>query len=186
MEKGKLRQAALQLSVKLVCLHKKKFLKNQLARAGTGIGANIHEANCAESPTDFIHKLKTPLKECHVTEYWLHVRSATCPELSAQAKDLRKEAESIRRMLIRSIRTCQNNLENRLIELSAEKRVKLPPSGGSENKAYISSCLPLGQAGREKAFIADVDGAEIGLYLQQGLVRVVFRQHLFQIFPLPE
>ncbi|MBE6410154.1 MAG: four helix bundle protein [Akkermansiaceae bacterium] len=115
MERGKLRQDALQLSVKLVCLYdvidKKAFLKNQLARAGTSIGANIHEADYAESPTDFIHKLKIALKECHETEYWLHVLAATCPELAEQAKELRREAGSIRRMLISSIRTCQNNIE---------------------------------------------------------------------------
>ena len=91
MERGKLRQDALQLSVKLVCLYdvidKKAFLKNQLARAGTSIGANIHEADYAESPTDFIHKLKIALKECHETEYWLHVLAATCPELGCGGLD---------------------------------------------------------------------------------------------------
>ena len=103
----------MQLSIKLVCLHdnieRKAFLKNQLARSGTSIGANIYEADYAESPTDFVHKLKLALKECHETEYWLQLLAATCPELEDQANNLRYEAGIIRRMLISSIRTCQNN-----------------------------------------------------------------------------
>ena len=91
--------------------YKEYVLSKQLLRSGTSIGANIHEADYAESPTDFIHKLKIALKECHETEYWLHVLAATCPELAEQAKELRRESGSIRRMLISSIRTCQNNIE---------------------------------------------------------------------------
>ena len=38
---------------------KRKFvIANQLLKAGTSIGANIHEAQNAESRADFIHKVK--------------------------------------------------------------------------------------------------------------------------------
>ena len=116
MEKGKIKRAALELSAKLVHLYdnieRKGFLKNQLARAGTSIGANVHEAEYAESKVDFIHKLKIALKECNETEYWLQVLATTCPNLTQISQELRYDAGVIRRMLIASIKTCQGNTEN--------------------------------------------------------------------------
>lgn len=50
----------------------KKFnLSNQLFRSGTSIGANVKEAQNAESKADFIHKMKIAIKEAEETEYWL-------------------------------------------------------------------------------------------------------------------
>lgn len=50
----------------------KKFnLANQLFRSGTSIGANVREAQNAESKADFIHKMKIAAKEADETEYWL-------------------------------------------------------------------------------------------------------------------
>ncbi|MFY0673730.1 MAG: four helix bundle protein [Bacteroidia bacterium] len=51
---------------------KKKFvISRQLLKSGTSIGANIREAQGAESKKDFIHKLKISYKEAEETEYWL-------------------------------------------------------------------------------------------------------------------
>ncbi len=47
--------------------------KNQLERSATSIGANIREANYAQSKADFISKLHISLKECYETEYWIEV-----------------------------------------------------------------------------------------------------------------
>lgn len=44
-------------------------IANQLLKSGTSIGANIHEAQSAESIIDFIHKLKIADKEAVETEY---------------------------------------------------------------------------------------------------------------------
>ena len=51
--------------------NKKYVLSHQLLKSGTSIGANIKEAQNAESKNDFIHKLKIALKEVDETEYWL-------------------------------------------------------------------------------------------------------------------
>ena len=48
-------------------------LVNQLERSATSIGANIHEANYAQSKNDFIAKMQIALKECYETEYWLEL-----------------------------------------------------------------------------------------------------------------
>ena len=50
---------------------KKFVIARQLLKSGTSIGANIREAQGAESKADFIHKLKIAAKEAEETEYWL-------------------------------------------------------------------------------------------------------------------
>jgi four helix bundle protein len=45
-------------------------LANQVCRSGTSIGANIREAQRAESKADFIHKMSIALKEAEETDYW--------------------------------------------------------------------------------------------------------------------
>lgn len=50
---------------------KKYPLANQIFRSGTSVGANVWEAQNAESKADFIHKLKIAAKEADETQYWL-------------------------------------------------------------------------------------------------------------------
>jgi len=51
--------------------NRKYVIARQLLRAGTAIGANIMEAQNAESKADFIHKMKIAAKEADETQYWL-------------------------------------------------------------------------------------------------------------------
>jgi four helix bundle protein len=52
--------------------NKRQFVfSNQLLRSGTSIGANVFEAQYAESRLDFIHKMKIAQKEANETLYWL-------------------------------------------------------------------------------------------------------------------
>jgi four helix bundle protein len=51
--------------------NKKFVIANQLLKSGTSIGANIREAQNAESKADFIHKFKISAKEIEETIYWL-------------------------------------------------------------------------------------------------------------------
>jgi four helix bundle protein len=46
---------------------KKYIVARQVLRSGTSIGANIMEAQSAESKVDFVHKLKIADKEAHET-----------------------------------------------------------------------------------------------------------------------
>jgi four helix bundle protein len=50
---------------------RKYVIAKQLLKSGTSIGANVREAQNAESKLDFIHKMKIALKEVDETEYWL-------------------------------------------------------------------------------------------------------------------
>ncbi len=46
-------------------------MSSQVFRSGTSIGANIREAQNAESKADFVHKFKISAKEADELEYWL-------------------------------------------------------------------------------------------------------------------
>ncbi|MFT4599980.1 MAG: four helix bundle protein [Arenicella sp.] len=50
---------------------KKYVIGKQLLKSGTSIGANLHEAQNAESKADFIHKVKIAAKEIEETKYWI-------------------------------------------------------------------------------------------------------------------
>ena len=83
-------------------------LKNQLERSATSIGANIREANYAQSTADFISKLQIALKECYETEYWLellHKLGILSPE---SLKQVTHACGSIRRMFVSSVTTLKN------------------------------------------------------------------------------
>ena len=56
---------------------KSSYMTYQLARAGTSVGANIHEAQYAQSKKDFIAKLEIALKESNETSYWLKLMYET-------------------------------------------------------------------------------------------------------------
>ena len=48
-------------------------LADQLLRSGISIGANVREAQNAESKADFIHKMKIAAKEADEVEYYLQL-----------------------------------------------------------------------------------------------------------------
>ena len=50
-----------------------RVLSYQLAKAATSVGANLHEANVAQTIPDFIAKCSNALKEAHETAYWLRL-----------------------------------------------------------------------------------------------------------------
>jgi four helix bundle protein len=50
---------------------RKYVIARQLLRSGTSIGANVREAQNAESRQDFVHKFKIAAKEAEEVEYWL-------------------------------------------------------------------------------------------------------------------
>lgn len=74
---------------------KKYVVARQLLKSATSIGANIREAQNAESKADFIHKLKISAKEADETEYWLELcqlskKYPNCDNLIEQNQELIK------------------------------------------------------------------------------------------------
>ena len=102
-------ELSIEFAVKIVKLtdeiQGKGVLKNQILKSGTSIGANIHEANYAQSKADFISKLQIALKECYETEYWLKLFSKTNIIDANTYSELQNDCGKIRRVLISSINT---------------------------------------------------------------------------------
>lgn len=48
-------------------------MSDQMMRAGTAVGASYGEAQYAESDSDYVHKLKVTMKECHEVIYWIEL-----------------------------------------------------------------------------------------------------------------
>ena len=79
---------------------------NQLLRSGVSIGANISEAQFAESRADFIHKLSIALKEANETQYWLYLLSQVQDNLIV--KNLYTESKELCALLVASIKTLKS------------------------------------------------------------------------------
>lgn len=86
---------------------KSSYMINQLARAGTSVGANIHEAQYAQSKKDFISKLEIALKESNETSYWLKLMHETRRIDDAAYQNAEKLCGNIRRLLIASCKTAK-------------------------------------------------------------------------------
>lgn len=89
---------------------RKFIVAKQLIRCGTSIGANVSEAQNAESKADFIHKLKIAAKEADETEYWLEIchQSENYPD----CEELLAKIHSIKKVLSKIIATSKNNRIN--------------------------------------------------------------------------
>ncbi len=92
---------------------KSSYMLDQLARAGTSVGANIHEAQYAHSKADFIAKLEIALKEANETSYWLKLLFETNRIEESDYSNTEKLCGNIRRILIASCNTAKNNSENK-------------------------------------------------------------------------
>jgi len=67
----------------------------QLIGAGTGIGSNYCEADCAESNKDFIHKMAIANKEAKESKFFLRMVVKACPENKQEGQKLWKEAHEL-------------------------------------------------------------------------------------------
>ncbi len=82
---------------------KKWSLSNQILRAALSVGANVKEAQNAESKNDFIHKMKIAAKEADELEYYFEVCNAS--NLLPDAKELLEKVQTICRVLNKIIGT---------------------------------------------------------------------------------
>jgi len=82
---------------------KKFIVARQILRSGTSIGANVVEAQNAESKQDFIHRMKIAAKEADETDYWL--RLCEFSESFPTDKALQEKLLSVRNILSKIIST---------------------------------------------------------------------------------
>lgn len=87
-------------------------LVNQLLRAGTSVGANIHEAQYAQGTKDFISKLEIALKECNESEYWIDLLYEVGNISKEEADKISNNCIELRRMLVSSVTKLKKKLNN--------------------------------------------------------------------------
>jgi four helix bundle protein len=76
---------------------------SQIIGSGTSIGANVEEAQAAESKADFIHKYRVALKEARETKYWLRLIVGANLIVENSVVGLRTEADEISRVIAQII-----------------------------------------------------------------------------------
>ena len=77
-----------------------RTLSKQLLRSGTSVGANVREAQSAQSDRDFIHKLEIALKEARETQYWLEILLESELIENPKFSPLLEEANEIGKILV--------------------------------------------------------------------------------------
>jgi len=84
--------------------NKKFVIANQLLKCGTSVGANIREAQNAESKADFIHKFKISAKEIEESFYWLELCkfSDNYPNVDALIDQLTNISRIVNKIIITS------------------------------------------------------------------------------------
>jgi four helix bundle protein len=82
-------------------------LANQVCRSGTSIGANIREAQRAQSKADFIHKMNIALKEAEETDYWFMLIDRKILKIPVK---LKRELDELIRLLVAIIKSAKKQV----------------------------------------------------------------------------
>lgn len=100
----------INLSRRLNADYAERHIGQQLLRSGTAPLSHHGEAQAAESPADFIHKLRLALKELRESERWLKLikRAKMLPQSKEQAT-LLDETDQLIRIFVASIATAEKH-----------------------------------------------------------------------------
>ncbi len=110
-------QKSFEFAVKIVRLKdyliessKEYDIARQLLRSGTSIGANVAEAQQAQSQADFLTKMNIALKETTETKFWLRLLIATNKLSKEETETIIQDCIEIEKMLYAIVRTTKNNI----------------------------------------------------------------------------
>ena len=90
---------------------KEFVLSKQLLRSGTSIGANVREAEQAQSKHDFIHKLSIAIKEANETLYWLEPLGQSVYLKKAEFESIYQDCIELIKLLTSIIKKSKVNIE---------------------------------------------------------------------------
>ncbi len=112
MEQVDIRGMTFQFALDIVDLYRDGISSNefvlskQVLRSGTSIGANVEEAQAAQSKRDFTAKMSIASKEARETQYWLRlIKESKIIAKSTRLDDLILKNESIIRVLTKIVKT---------------------------------------------------------------------------------
>ena len=108
---------SVDFAIKSVVIYKKVLklfnefvLTKQFLRSSTAIGALVKEAEHAQSPADFIHKMNIALKEANETEYWVLLLFKGGYFTEDEYNEYTKEANELIRILASIVKTSKEKL----------------------------------------------------------------------------
>ena len=84
-----------------------KHIALQIMRSGTSPAPNYGEARGAESPADFVHKLRIVLKELNETSIWLRIIGRSRMLRSELIRDIANENNELCRIFTASVKTAR-------------------------------------------------------------------------------
>ena len=93
-----------------LCKEEKEYvLSKQVLRSGTSIGANVAEAQQAQSRADFISKLNIALKETSETKYWLRLLNATGYVSGTESQSIYADCIELEKLLVSILKSAKQN-----------------------------------------------------------------------------
>jgi four helix bundle protein len=87
-------------------------LASQVLRSGTSIGANVEEAQAAQSKADFVAKMAIACKEARETSYWLRLIGDADAASPSAITPLITEATTLIRLLTSIVKSGQESLRS--------------------------------------------------------------------------
>ncbi len=116
METNIIENKSFEFAVRAVNLYKHLLSKNeyvlskQFLRAATSIGANVSEAQRAQSKADFRAKINIALKESNETSYWLKLMYRTDYISNTEYTSMYKDLDEIISILTAICKTTENKI----------------------------------------------------------------------------
>jgi len=114
MKENLIREKSFGFALQVIDLHRKLVkdhdyvISRQLLKSATSIGANVEEAQAAQSRADFISKMSIASKEARETCYWLRLLRDSHSVSEVDANILLSEAETIVNILTSIVKTTAN------------------------------------------------------------------------------
>ena len=109
-------EKSFEFSVRIVNLYKylttarqEYVMSKQLLRSGTSIGANVCEAQQAQSPMDFLSKMSIALKEAYESDYWLRLLQKTEYLNKDEYNSIISDCRAITKLLVTIAKSTKEN-----------------------------------------------------------------------------
>jgi len=114
MKKNIIEEKSFEFALLVIQLYKtlikeKEFvLSKQLLKSATSIGANVQEAQAAQSKKDFISKMTISSKEARESLYWIRLLEAS-KLIAYDYNQLKQEANEIIKILTAIVKSSRHN-----------------------------------------------------------------------------
>ncbi len=109
-------ERSFEFAVRIVNLYKyltterqESIMSKQLLRSGTSVGANVSEAQQAQSPMDFLSKMSIALKESYESDYWLRLLHRTEYLNQEEYDSIITDCRAVSRLLVSIVKSTKNN-----------------------------------------------------------------------------